>query len=79
MNIVEDGKERYIESNRGKIRKMRRLVIIEVNQKYEDAIRESNSVRRVYLRCKRWLELRQKLNQLQQDLDRNLYWQVTDH
>lgn len=73
MNIVVDGQERYVAGNGGEIRKARRAVIVEVHQKYENALQEAGFLQRIYLRCKRWLELRRRLNQLDHDLDRNLY------
>jgi hypothetical protein len=75
MNIVADGWERYVASNGGKIRKARRAVIAEVNQKYRNALQEASFLQQHYLKFKRWLELRRRLNQLEQDLDRNLYLQ----
>ncbi len=73
MNIVADGRERYVASNPGKIRKARKAVMAEVDQKYKGALQEAGLLQRGYLKCHRWLELRRKLYQLKQDLDKNLY------
>lgn len=73
MNIIADGQERYVASNGSKIRKARRAVIAEVSKKYKGALQDASFLQRHYLRCKRWLELRRKLNELEQDLARNLY------
>jgi hypothetical protein len=79
MNIVDGGQERYSLSNEGRLRRAQRVLLLEVCRAYQDDLASADFIKRVYLRCKRWLELRQKLNQLQQDLDRNLYLQAADN
>lgn len=78
MNIVADGQERYVAANPGKILRARRLVIREVCRAHHTDLKNANGLKQVYLKCKRWLELHRKLNELQQDLDRNLYLKVGD-
>jgi hypothetical protein len=73
MNIIADGYERYVFSNPGKICRARRLVLVKVCRAYQHDLEKTNVARRVYLKCKRWLELRRELSQLDQDLANNLY------
>lgn len=73
MNIVEDGQRRYVASNGGKICRARRVVMVEVNQKYKHALQEASYFQHRYLRFRRWLELSRRLRELEADLSRQLY------
>lgn len=73
MHIVADGYERFVVSNEARLRRMKRVIRIDVCRNYQTLLEQSNVVQRNYLRLKRWLELQRKLAQLEQDLVRNLY------
>ncbi len=76
MNIVVDGQERYVAANPDKILRARRLVLLEVCRAYQADLENAGFLGRFYLRCKRWLELKRKLAQLDHDVEKNLYLNV---
>jgi hypothetical protein len=73
MNIVEDGQKRYLGSNARKLSRARRLLRLEVCRAYQGDLENADAVGRFYLKSKRWLELRRKLNRLEADLAGHLY------